>query len=505
MTLGDWIPAATQRLEQAGIASPRLEAQLLAAHVLLVDRTYILTHPEAEFNELAGETLLQRREAQEPLAYILGYREFYGRKFRVTPSVLIPRQETELLIEEALQLSPGTRTPPSAPRPKGGVTQHSSNSQPPTSNSPTRVLDIGTGSGCIAITLKLERPEWDVWAVDISGAALQVARENAETLGAEITFRHSDLFSGLEGEKFDLILSNPPYIGVEEPLPDEIKNHEPPTALFADNQGLKIYQQLAATYRDYLTEEGTIILEIGQTQGKAVAELFNGQILKDLSGNDRAVARYPRRLAGKSDGPASGESDFHPGQGFITKKEGDRLPHWTQDSAIYHVTFRLADSLPKKVLQEMLEERERLSRIKKLSPDSKRALDYLYSERIEDYLDSGAGECLMKQPNIADLVAEAIRHFQGERYELHAWCVMPNHVHLLIEPLQPHELPAILHSLKSFSSHAINKHLSRSGARWMPEYYDHIIRTEPAYRRVIEYIQQNPRKAGLPGWKWVAP
>ena len=260
MTVGEWIPAATQRLERAGVTSARLEAQLLAAHVLIVDRTYILTHPEAELNELAAETLVQRRESQEPLAYILGYREFYGRKFRVTPSVLIPRQETELLIEEALKL--------------------------PTS---LRVVDIGTGSGCIAITLKLERPDWDVWAVDISGAALQVARENAETLGAEITFRHSDLFSGLEGERFDLILSNPPYIGIEEPLPAEIRNHEPPTALFADNHGLKIYQQLADAYRHQLNEGGRILLEIGQSQGPAVAELFQGEILKDLSGNDRAV------------------------------------------------------------------------------------------------------------------------------------------------------------------------------------------------------------------------
>ncbi len=268
MTLGEWIPLATGRLEQAGIASPRLEAQLLAAHVMLVDRTYVLTHPEAELNELAAETLLQRRESQEPLAYILGYREFYGRRFRVTPSVLIPRQETELIVDSALSEATSDKR---------------------TTNRPKRVLDIGTGSGCIAITLKLERPEWDVWAVDISGAALQVARENAETLGAEITFRHSDLFSGLEGEKFDLILSNPPYIGIEEELPAEIRLHEPATALFAENNGLKIYEQLAASYREHLSDLGTILLEIGQTQGRAVAAMFNGEVLKDLSGNDRAV------------------------------------------------------------------------------------------------------------------------------------------------------------------------------------------------------------------------
>jgi release factor glutamine methyltransferase len=267
MTLGEWIPAATERLTQAGVTSSRLEAQLLAAHVLLVDRTYVLTHPEVELNELAAEGLLQRRESQEPLAYILGHREFFGRRFRVTPSVLIPRQETELLIETALELMVPVK----------------------------RVLDIGTGSGCIATTLKLERPDWDVWAVDISGAALQVARENAETLGAEITFRHSDLFSGLAGERFDLIVSNPPYIGVEEELPVEVRSFEPGTALFADNHGLLIYQQLAAIYIDYLTDRGAIILEIGQTQGPAVANLFNGEILQDLSGNDRAVIAIPQK------------------------------------------------------------------------------------------------------------------------------------------------------------------------------------------------------------------
>jgi release factor glutamine methyltransferase len=261
MTLGEWIPVATERLTQAGVTSSRLEAQLLAAHVLLVDRTYVLTHPEVELNELAAEGLLQRRESQEPLAYILGHREFFGRRFRVTPSVLIPRQETELLIETALELTVPVK----------------------------RVLDIGTGSGCIATTLKLERPDWDVWAVDISGAALQVARENAETLGAEITFRHSDLFSGLAGERFDLIVSNPPYIGVEEELPVEVRSFEPGTALFAENRGLRIYELISEVYRDYLTPGGSMVLEIGQTQGEAVAGLFGGEVLKDLSGNDRVV------------------------------------------------------------------------------------------------------------------------------------------------------------------------------------------------------------------------
>ncbi len=261
MVLAEWLVSATERLARAGIASPRLEAQVLAAHTMLVDRTFVLTHPEAEINELAAETLLQRREGQEPLAYILGYREFFGRRFHVTPSVLIPRHETELVVETALAFG----------------------------RSRLRVLDLGTGSGCIAITLKLERPEWDVWASDLSGAALQIARENAETLGAEVTFRHSDLFAGFAGEKFDLIVSNPPYIGVEEELPVEVRSFEPRSALFADRSGLAIYERIRESVGDHLAPGGRVILEIGQTQGAAVSAMFGGEVLRDLSGNYRVV------------------------------------------------------------------------------------------------------------------------------------------------------------------------------------------------------------------------
>src|ERR1044072_4019884 len=181
---------ARERLEAAGIESPALEAQLLAGHVLLVDRTYVLTHPEEEFPELAGETLLQRREGQEPLAYILGEREFFGRRFRVGPGVLIPRQETETLVEAAMEQS-----------------------------DVQSVLDVGTGSGCIAITLKLERPEWEVTAVDISERALDIASDNAKLLGADVRYLLSDGFASLLGESFDLIVTNPPYVGLHEALP----------------------------------------------------------------------------------------------------------------------------------------------------------------------------------------------------------------------------------------------------------------------------------------------
>ena len=143
MQLNEWLTSASARLGAAGVTAHKLEAQVLAGHVMLVDRTWVLTHSDHEVNELALEGVLQRRESGEPLAYILGYREFYSRRFRVDSNVLIPRQETECLVEAALAL--------------------------PSDN--MRVLDIGTGSGCIAITLKLERPTWEVWATDISSSA----------------------------------------------------------------------------------------------------------------------------------------------------------------------------------------------------------------------------------------------------------------------------------------------------------------------------------------------
>ena len=262
MQLNEWLTFASNRLKVAGVSSFKLEAQVLAAHAMLVDRTWVLTHPDHEVNDLALENLLQRRETGEPLAYILGYREFFSRRFRVDPNVLIPRQETEILVETALDV--------------------------PDNN--LRVLDIGTGSGCIAITLKLERPNWDVWATDISSSALQIARENAETLGAEITFRHSDLLDQLEGEKFNIIVSNPPYIGRDEVIPMEVRNFEPYSALFAENEGLDIYQKLAVQVPNHLHPGGTLILEIGQDQGKLVSEMFRGsQVVKDLSKNDRVI------------------------------------------------------------------------------------------------------------------------------------------------------------------------------------------------------------------------
>ncbi|MEW5884869.1 MAG: transposase, partial [Armatimonadota bacterium] len=187
----------------------------------------------------------------------------------------------------------------------------------------------------------------------------------------------------------------------------------------------------------------------------------------------------------------------------IEKKHGDRLPHWTAEGAVYHVTFRLADSLPNRVLKEFEQERDALLKKKDLTESEKKNLNRLVSRRIEEYLDRGIGACLMKQPGVADIVANALAHFDGERYHLHAWCVMPNHVHLVIQPCQGHKLPNIIHSLKSYTAHEINKALRRKGRVWMAEYFDHLIRSEASYERMIKYVIENPSKAGLRDWRWV--
>lgn len=272
MTLRHWLQTAAERLAAAGVDSPRLEAQVLAEHVLLVDRAWLFAHPEAEFPELAGETLLMRRLAHEPLAYLVGGREFYGRRFGVTPDVLIPRQETETLIEQALNLGP-----------KG----------------PAAVLDIGTGSGCIAVTLKLERPAWDVSAVDVSVRALAVAEENADVLGARVRLVESDGFAALLGEAFDLIVTNPPYIAEGEPLMPEVAEHEPAAALFSGPTGLEFYKRLAKEAPAHLNDGGLLLMEVGYTQAEPVRALFRRagwEIVSsvcDMSGVERVVvARF---------------------------------------------------------------------------------------------------------------------------------------------------------------------------------------------------------------------
>lgn len=189
----------------------------------------------------------------------------------------------------------------------------------------------------------------------------------------------------------------------------------------------------------------------------------------------------------------------------LVKRRGYFLPHWTLSGSIYHVVFRLRDSLPRAVLESFEEERRRMQRLAdagKLSKQDARRLKHLVSEKVEKYVDGGNGECLMKGQRVAEVVQRALLHFDGERYRLHAWPIMPNHVHAVIKPLPGHELSKILHSWKSYTAHEVNRLLMRPGKVWMKESYDHIIRSEASYHRTVQYVLDNPVRAGLTGWKW---
>jgi REP element-mobilizing transposase RayT len=189
-------------------------------------------------------------------------------------------------------------------------------------------------------------------------------------------------------------------------------------------------------------------------------------------------------------------------------RHGAYLPHWTRGGAIYSVTFRLADSLPNSVLRswrfEIRDINATARQLKRsLTPNEERRLEELLSAKVERYLDSGSGECWMRRDDVAAVVAGALRYFENQRYLLPAWCVMPNHVHTVIQPLPDHELPDNVHSWKSFTSKEANRLIGRTGQFWQPEPYDHLIRNEQDFLRQVEYVLTNPVRAGLKDWKWV--
>jgi REP element-mobilizing transposase RayT len=189
--------------------------------------------------------------------------------------------------------------------------------------------------------------------------------------------------------------------------------------------------------------------------------------------------------------------DFEIRQGFY-------LPHWRQDEAIYHVVFRLHDSVPANVMKTWVAERdELLSKAGQLTEAERARARHLVSERTQDHLDAGHGDCILGDEENAAIVAGALAFFDGKRYHLHAWCVMPNHVHVIVEPFRDEELSKITHSWKSFTAHEIRKRDGESGNVWHRESYDHIIRNERSYQRVVRYVLDNPLRAGLRDWKWV--
>lgn len=251
----------------------RLEIRILLGHVLGVDRTWLIAH---ERDSLQAESiaryeeLLGRRLAGEPIAYILGEKEFYGRAFSVTPDVLIPRPETELLVELALNRCRAMASP--------------------------KILDLGTGSGCIAIALALECPAAQVTAVEESVAALEIARRNATKNGVDIEFVQSRWFSALGDRQFDIIVANPPYIAPGDPhlLQGDVQ-YEPAGALVSADMGLADIREIVVQTQSHLRSKGLLLLEHGYNQAEAVRNLlikvgFSEPVTRrDLAGIDRVT------------------------------------------------------------------------------------------------------------------------------------------------------------------------------------------------------------------------
>lgn len=273
-TVASLLDAAAARIGAAlGLETreARLEARVLAAFAWDVAPAWLIAHDTdlpARTQITQFRRLLARRLAGEPIAYLTGVREFYGRSFRVSPDVLIPRPDTELLVERALARLPVDRD--------------------------VAVLDPGTGSGCIAITLALERPLARVTAVDRSAVALAIARHNGDILDAHVEFLLSDWFSTLAGRRFDLIVGNPPYIASADPhLSRGDVRFEPLSALAASADGLADLRHLIAEAPDYLNPGGALLLEHGYDQADAVQRLLRTanfrhcQRWADLSGIDR--------------------------------------------------------------------------------------------------------------------------------------------------------------------------------------------------------------------------
>jgi REP element-mobilizing transposase RayT len=203
-------------------------------------------------------------------------------------------------------------------------------------------------------------------------------------------------------------------------------------------------------------------------------------------------------------------ADFLPRHHLISTRDRGHLPHWEAEKATYCVTFRLADSLPQEALRKTLFDRKDIPTTaaqmgRTISETERIRLLKLHSSPIERYLDAGVGACFLRNEAVAKVVVDSLQQFQGTRYQLHAWCVMPNHVHAVFQTVGENTLSRILHSWKSFSAKQANKILQRSGEFWQREYYDHLVRDTSEFQRAVQYVIDNPKKAGLKDWKWVWP
>lgn len=280
MTLSEWLKKAEVRL-LAGPHSERArrDAEALLLHLLNRDRAWLIAHA---YDALPAEEAscyiaqIERRLSGEPIQYITGETEFYGRLFRVNPSVLIPRPETEHLIEKALALAPAFPAP--------------------------RIVDVGSGSGAIAVTLAAELPLAQISSIDISPAALAVARANAALHQVAVRFLEGDLLAPVATEQFEFVVSNPPYVPTtdRDTLSVEVRDHEPALALFADADGLSIYRRLIPAAHATLVPGGWLLLEIGYGQSEAIAALLTASgfaqisFTPDLQGIPRVAAAQKR-------------------------------------------------------------------------------------------------------------------------------------------------------------------------------------------------------------------
>lgn len=293
MLVREVLVQAAAQLREQGVETPRLDADLLLAHVLGVNRAALFTWPERRLTpkELTlFRDLVARRAAREPLAYIVGHREFFGLDFSVNPHVLIPRPETELLVEHALRLARQFDTPPC-------------------------IADVGAGSGAIVVALAVHLPQATLYALDDSSEALALTAENARRHGVagRIHCLHSDLLASLP-VPVDLITANLPYVatGEWEGLAPEIRHFEPRSALDGGPDGLDLIRRLLATAAPHLQPGGAILLEIGASQGVAVTALARQcfpqadvQLYQDYAGLDRLllVSHHPERLGPADDAP----------------------------------------------------------------------------------------------------------------------------------------------------------------------------------------------------------
>jgi release factor glutamine methyltransferase len=277
ITVREAIRQAATRLDL--LPTPQRDAELLLLRALGKDRAWLLTHPDDQLDDTLLDQyrgMIDRRARHEPMQYITGEQEFYGLPFHVTPAVLIPRPETEHLVEAAVSRLPADR--------------------------PIRIADVGTGSGAIAVALAHALPQARITALDISPAALDLARKNAtrHNLAHRINFRESDLLAAVQGEMFDAIVSNPPYVSTKEELEKQVRDYEPSMALYAGESGLDIYQRLIPQSHAALKPGGWLIMEIGHGQRGAIAAMLQDppahwtafEFVNDLQGIPRvAVAR----------------------------------------------------------------------------------------------------------------------------------------------------------------------------------------------------------------------